>query len=56
MCIFNDMHQHNLIENREVGEVGVVGEGSRKHKELKQDMAGKMRTPCWHTENRVHSL
>lgn len=27
-----------------------MGEGSRKHNELKQDMAGKMRTPCWHTE------
>lgn len=27
-----------------------MGEGSRKHDELKQDMAGKMKTLCWHTE------
>lgn len=27
-----------------------LGEGSRKYNELKQGLAGKMRTLCWHTE------
>lgn len=33
-----------------MGEAGAVGEGSRTHNELKQDMAEKIRTLCWHTE------